>query len=328
MDVHVVGDDVLARLGQLTVAARLGGHVDDDGAILHAPDHLPGNDDRRLLAGDGGGGDHHVGGRDRLGQLLGLRGLFLGRQLAGVAAGTVGGNAGIDELGTERLDLLTGCGTDVVGFDHGAQATTGGDRLQAGNAGADDQHAGRTDGAGSGGQHREELGTAGGSDQAALVAGAGALARQRIHALGARDARQQFEREGGNPAGIQGCQAFFRFKGLEQPDQNRPFGHRGDFVRRRRGHAHDQLRLAIGLPDPVDEGRSGVIGVEKMAFGAGALLHAEQGAEGGELLRGLGDQRNPGFAGGTFAGNRDGERHVVISREFLRAILPVADRCD
>jgi hypothetical protein len=110
VDVHVVGDDVFARLGQFAVAAGFGGHVDDDGAVLHAADHVAGNDDRRLLAGNGGGGDHHVGGGDGLGQLFGLGCFLLGGEFARVAAGAIGRHAGVDELGAERFDLLAGGG--------------------------------------------------------------------------------------------------------------------------------------------------------------------------------------------------------------------------
>jgi hypothetical protein len=138
---HVVGDDVFAGLGQGAVAAGFGGHVDDDGAVFHAADHVGGDDDRRFLAGNGGGGDDHIGhGRRPWPVSRPVRFLF-GGQFAGIAADTVGGDAGVDELGAERFDLLAGGGAHVIGFDHGAQALAGGDRLQAGDAGADDQHA-------------------------------------------------------------------------------------------------------------------------------------------------------------------------------------------
>jgi hypothetical protein len=149
---------------------------------------------------------------------------LFGGQVAGVTAGAVGRNAGIDELGAERFDLLTGGGTHVVGFDHGAQTLAGGNGLQAGDTGANDQHAGRADGAGGGGQHREELGAAGGGDQAALVAGAGSLRGQGIHALRARDARQQFEREGGDLRAFNAARRALSSKGLSRPIRTEPSG--------------------------------------------------------------------------------------------------------
>jgi hypothetical protein len=41
----------------------------------------------------------------------------------------------------------------------------------------------------------------------------------------------------------------------------------------------------------------GVIRVEEVALGAGALLHAQLGAERGEFLGGFGNEGNPAFAG-------------------------------
>ena len=58
--VHAVFVHRLAGPGQLAVAAALGGEVDDHRARLHAAHHLGGDQHRGLLAGDGGGGDHHV----------------------------------------------------------------------------------------------------------------------------------------------------------------------------------------------------------------------------------------------------------------------------
>ena len=61
----VVGDDLLARHGQLAVAAAGGREVDDHAARLHVRDHVGGDGDRRLPA-DQRGGDQDV----RLGRLL------------------------------------------------------------------------------------------------------------------------------------------------------------------------------------------------------------------------------------------------------------------
>ena len=247
VDVNVVGDDVFARLSHHAVSAGFGGHVDDDGTVLHAPDHVGGDDDRRFLAGDRGRGDDHVGLGHSLGQLLCLLCLLFCCQFACVATGTIGGDAGVDKLGAERFDLLTRSGTHVVGFDHGAKPLAGGYRLQAGNAGADHQHACRADGAGSSGQHREKLDAAGGGDQAALVTGAGGLRRKRIHALCARDARQQFEGKGGDLLRVQCREARLVLEGLEQPDEHAAFRQQGDFLSIRWRHAHDQPGSAVGF---------------------------------------------------------------------------------
>src|ERR1700674_3290870 len=60
-DDDVADYDVLPRLGELDVAARLGGQVDDDRPAAHALDHVGGDEKWRAAAGDGGGGDDHVG---------------------------------------------------------------------------------------------------------------------------------------------------------------------------------------------------------------------------------------------------------------------------
>ena len=60
VDVHVVGDDVFAGLGEGAVAAGFGGHVDNDGAVFHTGDHVGGDDDGGFLAGDGGCRDNDI----------------------------------------------------------------------------------------------------------------------------------------------------------------------------------------------------------------------------------------------------------------------------
>ena len=77
----------------------------------------------------------------------------------------------LDERCAERLDLFLDRGTDVIRRDDRAKAPRGGDRLEAGNARAHDQHAGRRDRAGGRHHHRKELADSVGGHQDRLVAG-------------------------------------------------------------------------------------------------------------------------------------------------------------
>src|SRR6185312_2691491 len=52
--------DRFARPRELAVAAGFRGHVHDDAARAHAPDHAGGEDARRRTTGHRGGADHRV----------------------------------------------------------------------------------------------------------------------------------------------------------------------------------------------------------------------------------------------------------------------------
>ena len=195
---HALMLDDLARLRELAVAAGFGGDVDDDGAGLHALDRGARDDARRAASRHRRGGDDGIGDGDARVEHFLLLALLVLRELARIAAGALGRDAGVDELGAERLHLLARGAAHVVGLDHGAEALGGGDGLQSGHAHADDQHLRRADGARGGGQHRQEAIERVGRDQHRLVAGDGGLRGQRIHRLRARDARHQFHREAGD----------------------------------------------------------------------------------------------------------------------------------
>ena len=152
-------------------------------------------------AGHGGGGDHGVHLADLLGEQLALLLLLLVGELARVAAGGLGvleAHVELEEAGAERLDLLLDRGAHVEGLHDRAEAAGGGDRLQAGHAGAEHQHLGRAHGAGGGGEHREEARQLLRGDQRGAVAGHGGLRGQRVHRLGARDARDGLHGEAGD----------------------------------------------------------------------------------------------------------------------------------
>ena len=197
-DRHVVLDDDLAGLGQLAVAARLAGEVDDHRAGLHALDRLGGDQPRRRAAGHERGGDDDVEALDRVGQRLLLLGLLLVGELARVAALAGRLDPEVEPLGAERLDLLGDLGAHVVARRLRAQAPRRGQRLQARDADAEHEHLGRRDRARRGHQHRVEARRVLGAEQRRLVAGDVGLRGQRVHRLRARDARDRLHREGGH----------------------------------------------------------------------------------------------------------------------------------
>ena len=130
--------DLLAGPGQLAVAARLGGEVDDHRAGAHRS-----TADCGISFGAGRPGMSAVvmttskSADPRL-ELLLLAALLLGGQLARVAAlGLLADDAELEELRAEALDLLLDHGPDVEAGDDGAEPPRGRDRLQPGDARAD-----------------------------------------------------------------------------------------------------------------------------------------------------------------------------------------------
>ena len=85
-DDHVLAHDLLAGLGQLAVAARLGGQIDDHRPGSHPADGRGGDELRRGTARNQRCRDDDVELRDPLLERLLLARLFLRRQLARVAA--------------------------------------------------------------------------------------------------------------------------------------------------------------------------------------------------------------------------------------------------
>jgi hypothetical protein len=79
--------------------------------------------------------------------------------------------------------------------DHRTEPPGGGDRLQPGNARAEDEHLRRLDRAGRGRQHRQEAGQAVCGDERCLVPADGRLRREGVHRLRTRDPRDRLHRE-------------------------------------------------------------------------------------------------------------------------------------
>ncbi len=197
IDRHAVVLDDLTRDGHLAVAAGLGGEIDDDRARAHALDRARGYELRGRTTRNRGGRDHDVEvGNPLLERRLLLR-LLLGRELARVAAGRLlRANAEVEERRAEALHLLGDGRAHVERRDDRAEPPRGRDRLQAGDAGADDERPHRRDRPGGGHEHREEARHAVGGEHDRLVAGDRRLRREGVHRLRARDPRDRLHREG------------------------------------------------------------------------------------------------------------------------------------
>ena len=178
--------------------------------------------------------DGDVGGGKRLVDGLGLAAPVFLAHVAGVAVLALGGlveRGDLDEPRPQALDLLLDRGANVEGGDDGAQPARGGDRLQAGHAGAEDEDVGRRDGAGGGHHHRHRPVVLDRRVEHRLVAGEVALRAERIHALGSGNARQELERHGGQPARRVGGHQAGIGGGREEADQEGAVLHQADLVR-------------------------------------------------------------------------------------------------
>ena len=197
--------DDLALLGQLAVAASFGGEVDDDRPGRHALDGRSRDQPWSRTSRHGRSRDDHV----RFGGALGQTFLLPPKDVVGrflgipACAGKVGAGIDLDVLAAETLDLLFHDRSCVIGFDHRAESASGADRHQSGNAGSDDQHLGRRDVAGGGGEQREELRQLIGGDQHCLVAADGRLRGEGVHVLSACGARNRVHAERGDLALLQ-----------------------------------------------------------------------------------------------------------------------------
>ena len=140
-DGDAVPDDDLARHRELAVAALLGGHVDDDAALLHRLDHLFRDQLRRGLAGNQRGRDDDVDVLRLLREHLVLGLLEAFAHDLGVAADAAALLLVVDghELAAQRFDLIRDFRPRVVGAHDGAEAGRGADGGETRDAGADDE---------------------------------------------------------------------------------------------------------------------------------------------------------------------------------------------
>ena len=253
-----------------------------------------------------------------VGQATLLLGAFLVGELARVATLAGRTHAQVQELAAQRFDLLAGFRAHVETFHRRTEPARGGDRLQPGHAGTDDQHLGRTDGAGGGGQHREEARRQLGGDQHRLVAGHAGLGTEHVHGLGAGGARQAFQREGLDGARLQGGTTGLVGLGMQGADQGGALPEPGDGRRRWRLHAQDQLgagaRIVAGqLRTGVD---IGLVGDARAQPGTG--FHVHPGTGGDQLLHRFRRGRHTLLARRGLLQHQHLHRHAFLVTTWIR----------
>ena len=191
-------DDDLVRLRQRAVAATLRGKIDDDRTGRHAVDHLLRDENRRLFSWYQRGGDDHVAPGDDPQHhfpLAPVERLVLRLRIAPLVLGIASVERHLHETRAQALHLLLDGRPYVVRFHFRAQPTGSGDRLQAGNAGANDEDFGGGEGAGGRHQHRKHPGQRVGREQHSFVSSDGCHGRQRVHALRPGDPRHELHRQ-------------------------------------------------------------------------------------------------------------------------------------
>ncbi len=269
---------------------------------------------RRRPARDQRGRDHDVLLLDVLGDQRGLLGLIVLRHFLGVAAGGLGLLEFLvldrDELGAEAFDLLLGRRTHVGRGDDGAEPARGRDRLQAGDAGAHDEHLRRRHRAGRRHHHRQRAAIFGGAVDHRAVAGEIGLAREHIHDLRAGDARHQLHREGGDAGIGHGLERRVLAVGVHDGDDERALLVAGKLG----GGGPAHLEHHVGVRERVGgHGRAGggEFGVGNAGPRSGARLDRDLGAEPLHLLDRVRRRGDPIF--GRVGLTRDSNAHSPVS---------------
>ena len=195
-------------------------------------------------------------------------------------------------------------GPHVGRSDDGAEAARRRDRLQAGDAGAHDEHARRRHGAGCGHHHRQRPAVFGGGIDHGAIAGEIGLARQHVHALRAGDARQELHREADDAGVGHGAQRGLVAVGVHDGDD-----HRALLVARQlRGLRTAHLEHDVGTLDRrgINGGAGGgIVRVEDARLDSSARLDRDLGAEADQFLDRLRRGGNPRLARLGFRSNRN-----------------------
>ncbi|MPL99903.1 hypothetical protein SDC9_46124 [bioreactor metagenome] len=320
----VLRDDLLARHGQVTVAATFRRKVDDDRAALHRRDHVGEPQLRRIAARDQRRGDDdvHVGGK--LAELLQLCFAELGARGRGIATcrGAVLGlflEIEIDEFGAHRFDLLGHFGTHVEGIGDRAKRGGRADRGQTRDAGADDQHLGR--------RHLARRRHLTGEEAAEVVRGLhhGAIARdvrhraERVHLLRPRDPRHHVHRDEVRAGFLRQFKAIGVLAGVEERDHRLPLAQPAVFlVGDQRAHLDDEIDLGEELRHGRDHGDPGLaIGLIREAGGVARPGLDETGMpQFLQLQRGIGGHRDARFPLERLS--RSADLHVFLSHDCPR----------
>ena len=229
--------------------------------------------------------------------------LLLGQFLGVAVLGLPGfAEVDLDEPGPQRLDLLLDHGPGVEGLDPGAQALGGGDGLQAGHAGADDEDPGRGDRAGRGHHHGQDLVQPLGGQDHRHVAGQVGLRTERVHLLGERGARNHLHADRADPGLGQGLDQLRLAERVQVADVNAAVLHGA-------GLGHGGLvesQHHVGGAErtqPVHDYRcAGLLvgGIGEMERSAETGLHLDLRAGLDQFFHGSGDDRDPLLAGFQF----------------------------
>ena len=154
-----------------------------------------------------------------------------------------------DVLGPDAFDLFFDLRTDIGRGDGGAKTFRRRDRLQAGNACADDEHFGRAHHAGRRHQHRKISIQFHRTQEHALVAGDVRHRRQCVHGLRARRPRDGIGRKGGDLSRGERTNGVEVSEGHQRADIDRPRLHPACFIASgrsegRRTNFQDEIRAA------------------------------------------------------------------------------------
>src|ERR1700693_4246560 len=140
-------------MGQFAISAALGGQIDNYRSGRHFLDHLAGDQGWRLFPWNHRGGNDYIAFRDYLAEqfaLLSIEVLILGSPVTSGVLGVLGFDWQLDEASAQTHYLFFGYRSHVVGRSYRTQPARSCDGLQAGNASANYEHAGRSDCAGGG----------------------------------------------------------------------------------------------------------------------------------------------------------------------------------
>ena len=316
---HPVVHHLLAVDGELAIAAGGRGQIDHHRAPPHPLDHGGGHQPGGRSAGDGCGGDHHVGPGHGVGDQLALPGQEFGPLLGGVAAFARSGlERQFHKPGAEALHFLGRFGPHVVGVDRGAEAPHGGDGLQPGHAGPHDQDPGGGYRPGRGHHHGYHPVEPFGGQDGGLVPGQAGLRAEGVHGLGPAGAGHQIKREGGHlPVPQDGDSVKMRGRRKEAHPGGALRELPGFLKRRRRDPNHNgravQDRRAAGYdPHPFPLGIA-IVAEPGALAGAGLDHHPETGRDQfGDLPRHHGD---PALAAAQLTKNsQGGHRFDILPR--------------
>ncbi len=211
----------------------------------------------------------------------------------------------VEEAGAQGLDLLLDRRPRIERAHDRSQPAGGHDGGQPGHTGPDDEHLGRRDRAGRSHEERKEAAECVGRLEDRLVAGQVRHRGERVHLLGARDARDRLHRQDGRARALErDDRGGVRFRIQERDERRSAPELRGLF--RCRGldlehHVRRPCRFAAADLGP----RRRVGGVVVARAAAGAGLHHDRGALLDVLARDVGRGRDPGLVRSCLPGDAD-----------------------